>query len=113
MLRYIEMQHLATTMFQHQEHKQHLHRDRRYGEEVYRDHLTKVIVQEGLPGLAGSSRQLAEQPGDGPFGDLDAEHLQLAVNPGCSPERIGRNHPLDQVSNLDGYRGSAAALFHP
>ena len=23
MLRYIEMQHLATTMFQHQEHKQH------------------------------------------------------------------------------------------
>src|SRR5215469_3233308 len=49
-------------------------------EEVDGNHLTQVIVQEGLPGLTGSSRQLPEQPGDGPFRDLDAEHLQLAVN---------------------------------
>jgi hypothetical protein len=54
MLRHIEMQHLASTMFQHQEHEQHLHRDRRHGEEVDGSHLTQVIVQEGRPGLAGS-----------------------------------------------------------
>jgi hypothetical protein len=85
MLRHIEMQHLATTMFQHHEHEQHLHRGRGHDEEVHRDHLTKVIVQECLPGLAGSSRQLAEKPGDSPFRDLDAEHLQLAVNPRSAP----------------------------
>ena len=62
MLRHSEMQHLATTMFQHQEYEQYLHRDRRHGEEVDGDHLTQVIVQEGLPGLTGSSRQLPEQP---------------------------------------------------
>src|SRR5215467_844478 len=51
MLRHMEMQHLATTMFQHQEYEQHLHRNRRHGEEVDGDHLIQVIVQEGLPGL--------------------------------------------------------------
>jgi len=111
MLRHMEMQHLATTMFQHQEHEQHLHRDRRHGEEVYRDHLSKMIVQEGLPGLAGPSRPLPEQPGDGPFRDLDAEHLQLAVNPRGPPQRIGRSHLLHQTSNLEGSRGSAATAL--
>jgi hypothetical protein len=48
-----------------------LHRDRGHGEEVDRDHLTKVVVQEGLSGLAGPSRQFPKKPGDGPFGDLD------------------------------------------
>src|SRR5262249_1528651 len=85
MLRHMEMQHLATTMFQHQEYEQHLHRERRHGEEVDGDHLTQVIVLEGLPGLTGSSRQLPEQPGDGPFRDLDAKHLQLAVNSRGAP----------------------------
>ena len=45
--------------------------------------LTNVIVQECLPCLAGPSRQLPP-PGDGPFGDIDAQHLQLAVNPRCA-----------------------------
>src|SRR5215471_6764986 len=49
------------------------------------DHLTKVVVQECLPGLAGSLRQLPEKSGDSPFRDLDAEHLQLAVNPRSAP----------------------------
>ena len=61
-----------------------------------RNHLTKVIAQERLPGLAGRPRQSPENSGDSTFGDLDAEHLQHAVNPGCAPERIGRNHPLDR-----------------
>jgi hypothetical protein len=82
MLRHIEMQHFATAMFQHE---QHLHRDRGHGEEVHRDHTTKVVVQEGLPGLAGLSRQLPQKSGDGPFRDLDAKHLQLAVNPRGAP----------------------------
>ena len=70
-------------------------------------------MQEGLPRLAGRPRQSPEDSGDGTFGDLDAEHFQLTVNPGCAPERVGGNHPFDEASNLDGRRGSAAmALFH-
>ena len=113
-VRHVEVQHLPTTMFQYDKHEQHLQGDGRHGEEVNRNHLTEVIAQERLPGLAGRPRQSPEDSRDSTFGDLDAEHLQLAVNPGCAPERIGRNHPLDQASNLDGYRGSAAmALVHP
>jgi len=113
-LRHVEVQHLAPTMFQHDEHEQNLEGDRGHGEEVHRNHLSEVIVQKRFPGLAGRPRQSPEDSGDSTFGDLDAEHLQLAVNPGCAPERIGRNHPLDQASNVDGDRGSAAmALVHP
>jgi hypothetical protein len=73
-----------------------------------------VIVQERFPGLAGRPRQFPKDAGHGPFGNLDAEHLQLAVNPGCPPERIGHNHLFDQASNLDCSGGSAAPpLVHP
>ena len=44
MLGYIEVQHLATTVFQHEEHEQNLHRDRGYGEEVNGNHLADMIV---------------------------------------------------------------------
>ena len=46
MLRHMEMQHLATTMFQHHEHEQYLPRDRRHGEEVDGNHLTQVSHKE-------------------------------------------------------------------
>jgi hypothetical protein len=85
MLGHMEVQHLAATVFQYGEQEQHLHRDRGHGEEFNRNHLAEVIVQERLPGLAGRPRQFSEDSGDGPFGDLDAEHLQLAVNPRCAP----------------------------
>jgi hypothetical protein len=62
MLGHIEVQHLATTVFQHDEDEQHLHRDRGHAEEVHRDHLAEVIVQERLPGLAGRPRQFPEDP---------------------------------------------------
>jgi hypothetical protein len=98
----------APTMFHYDEHEQHLKGDRGHGKEINRNHLTEVIVQEDLPRLAGRPRQSQEDSGDSAFGDLDAKHLQLAVNPGCAPERVGGNHPFDEASNLEGRRGSAA-----
>ena len=62
-----------------------LHRERGYGEEVHGNHLADMIVQECLPGLAGRPWPLPENAGDGALGNLDAEHLQLAVNPRCAP----------------------------
>jgi hypothetical protein len=113
-VRHVEVQHLPTTMFQYHEHEQNLQGDGRHGEEVKRNHLTEVIAQERLPSLAGRPRQSSEDSRDSAFGDHDAEPCQLAVNPGCAPERVGGNHPLDQVSNLEGRRESPAmALVHP
>ena len=42
----------------------------------------------------------------------DAEHLQLAVNPWRTPQRIGRHHPFDQAANL-GRRGRSASPTAP
>ena len=49
------------------------------GEEVNRNHLSEVIVQERLPGLAGRPRQSPEDSGDSTFGDLDAEQVSAGV----------------------------------
>src|SRR4029434_1102625 len=80
MLSDIEMQHLATTMFQYDKHEQYLHRERRHSKEVDRYHLTDMIVQESLPGLVRRSAELSQNAGDGALGGGDAEHLQLAMN---------------------------------
>ena len=48
-LGHIEMQHLATTMFQHDKHEQHLDRDRGNGEEVNRGDLAEVVMKRHLP----------------------------------------------------------------
>ena len=95
-------------MFQYDEHEQNFEGGRGHGGEVNRNHLTEVIALLRLPGLAGRPRQSPEDSGDSAFGNLDAEHFQLAMNPGCAP-----HHPFDETSNLDGRRGSAAiALVH-
>ena len=53
MFGHIEMQHLPTTVFQHDEHEQHLHGQRRHGEEIDRHQLADMVVKERLPPLRG------------------------------------------------------------
>jgi hypothetical protein len=51
MLRHIEVQQLATVVFEDDEYEQHLHGDGRHGKEIGRDDLADMVVQEGLPRL--------------------------------------------------------------
>ena len=113
-VRHVEVQHLPTIIFQCDEHEPSFEGDRGHGEEVNRNHLTEVICA-GTSSRSGRTRprQSPEDSGDSAFGNLDAEHFQLAMNPGCAPQRVGGNHPFDETWNLDGRRGSAAiALVH-
>jgi hypothetical protein len=78
------------------------------GGRLYSDTMGRIArsdAQERLPGLAGRPRQSPEDSGDSTFGNLDAEHCQLAVNLGCAPERVGGNHPFDQASNSTAVAG--------
>src|SRR5262249_19479981 len=108
MLGHIEMQHLPTAVFQHEEHEKYPDGDRGHCKEIDRHHLADVVAKKSLPGLAGSPRQLSEDSRDGSLRDLDAKHLEFSVNPWRTPQRIGRDHSLDGSANLDGRRGSAA-----
>jgi hypothetical protein len=85
MLGHVEMQHLATTMFQQDEHEQHLHGDRRHGEEIDGHQLAEVVVKKRLPALRRWPADASEKSGDGALGNGDAEHLQLAMNPRRAP----------------------------
>lgn len=61
----IEVQDFSSSMLQYKEDEQNSQTDGRYGEEVDRDHLAEMVVQERLPGLRMWPRQPAKQPGDG------------------------------------------------
>jgi len=95
-----KVQHLATPMFEHEEHEQHLHADRADSEEVNRDHLPDVIVKECLSCLTGRSRKATQNPGYGTLGDDDAEHLQFTMDTRRTPQGIGNYHTFDQLANL-------------
>ena len=92
-------------MFQHDEYEQHLHGDRRHGKEIDGHHLTEMVVEKGLPRLTRWPAEPSQNSGDGAFGDRDAEHLQFAMNPRCTPQRIGGRHSFDQSANLGGCSG--------
>ena len=38
------------------------------------------------------------------LGDHDAEHFQVTVDSRCTPQKIGRHHLLDQLTNVAGDR---------
>ena len=95
MLDHIEMQHLASSMFQHDEYEQHLHRERRHGKKVGRYDLPDMVVQESLPCLVRRPAELSQNAGDGTLGDGEAKHFQIAMNPGNPPQGIGRCHSFD------------------
>ena len=92
MLGHIKMQHFATIVFQDNEYEEDLHRDGRHGKEISGYHLADMVVQEGPPGLVRRAAERAQDARDSALREGDTEHLEFAVNPGCAPQGIGRDH---------------------
>jgi|SRR5579863_6822284 len=114
MLRHVEVQHLATTMFQHDENEEYPHSHRRHRKEVDRHQLAEVVVQKRLPRLSRWPVKRSENSRDRALGDLDAEHLQFAVNSWCTPQRVGRSHLFNQPANLgSGGRSTTSPAVYP
>ena len=59
------------------------------------DDLAEMVVQEGLPCLVRRAAELAQEARYRTLRDIDAEHFEFAMNPGCPPQRIGRSHSFD------------------
>src|SRR5215467_3186664 len=61
-----------------------------------------------MPAFAGHTDSPIMNPGPNLMpqhvhtGDGDAEHLQLAMDPRCTPEGVGDRHLFDQSANLHG-----------
>ena len=78
--------------------------------EVDRYHLADMVFQKGFPRLVGRTPEPAQDARDSALGDVDAQHFQLAMDPGCAPQRIGGGHLLNQSAQ---FRGGSGATSTP
>ena len=107
----VEMEDLASTVFDHEKTIQDSERESWHGEEVHgRDGLA-VIVQESspeFPCLLGR-KQAVEIARNCAFRDIEAQFQKLTVNSGSAPGRILVRHPPNEGSHLgnDSWPGQA------
>src|SRR5208282_2439210 len=93
----VEVQDLATIVAEYEKAVEHSESHRWHGEEVPRGDNFPMVPQECHPSLGwfGISRRATHPPRNRPFGDVEPEHEELAVNARCTPGWILRYHPED------------------
>ena len=72
------------------------------GEEVDGRELRNVIIEERSPCLRWWFRTSNHVFGDGGFRNLNVQLHQLAVDPGCAPDRVLAAHDSNQIADLFG-----------
>ena len=97
MPRYVEVKNSPPIMRDDKEAIENAEGECRHGEEVHRCDGFAVIAQERRPTLCriGIPRRLAHPAQHGSLRNVEAEHLELAVNARRSPSRVLRDHAKD------------------
>ena len=98
----VEMEDLASTVFDHEKTIQDSERKSWYGEEVHGRNGLAVIAQESspeFPCLFGR-KQAVEIARNCAFRDVEAQFQKLTVNSGSAPAGILVRHSPDESSNL-------------
>ncbi len=98
----IEVQDLPSIVRDHKEAVQNAEGQAWYGEEIHRRDDLAMVGQEGLPSLPRFrlARSLLHPAQDRSLRDLEAEHLQFAVDARRTPARILGDHLEDQRAQL-------------
>ena len=99
MSRNVEVHDPTAMMLQHNKNKQELELQRRNHEEIGCDDLGGVVLQESPPRLGRRLAVADHVLGDRSFGDFDSKFQQFAMNPRCTPNRIGQTHLTNQIPN--------------
>ncbi len=109
MSRHIEMKNSPPIMRDDKEAIENAEGECRHGEEVHRGDGFAVIAQERRPTLCriGIPRRLSHPAQHGSLGDVEAEHLEFAVNAWCSPSRVLGDHAEDQFAQFLARRPSS------
>ena len=95
------MNDLPSAMAEDHQHKKNLERGVRNREEIDRNHVHHMVFQERLPRLRRRcGLPTRNQIGHRSLGYLDSQFEQLAMNPWCSPERVGVRHSANKISDL-------------
>ena len=111
MFGYVEVDNFTLFMSEHEEYIQDSKCRRRHREEVDRYQVFTMIVQKGPPRLRWWFRMMDHVLCDSCLGDVDAEHLQLAVNPRRAPANVVARHRPDKFAYLgcDGWAATYPA----
>src|SRR5512144_1697588 len=83
----------------------------RNDKQVHRRDPICVVAQERLPALRRRTSPARHILGNAGLPDIDPELEQFAVDPGCTPQRVGNAHLSDQL--LDFSRHAGATLTAP
>ena len=97
----VEMEDLASTVFDHEKTIQDSERESWHGEEVHGRDYFAVIAQESSPEFPCLlwRRQAPDVARNCAFRDLEAELEKFTMNPGSAPGGILLHHPLDERSS--------------
>ena len=115
MFGHVEVDNFTLFMSEHEEYIQDSKCRRRHREEVDRYQVFTMIVQKGPPRLRWWFRMMYHVLCDSRLGDVNAEYLQLAVNPRCTPANVVARHCPDKFAHLgcDGWTPTPAATVLP
>ena len=87
-------------MGQHQKYVKDLEPDGGHGEEVDRNQLLGMVLQEGAPSLRRRFAAAHHIFADTALSDVDAEFEKFAVDPWCTPTGILPGHLANQISDF-------------
>jgi hypothetical protein len=96
----------AAIIGKYQERVENLETDRWDGEEIDRDELRDMVLQEGAPALRRWFRSAHQVPADTGLTDVDAEFEHFATNTRCSPGGIFLAHLTDQIAYFARHDGT-------
>jgi hypothetical protein len=104
-----ELQDATPVMGDDEETIEHAESERGHGEEIHGSNRLAVITQKRGPSFRrfGIPRRFPHPAQHRPLGDIEAEHLQLAVNTRCSPRGVLCNHAEDELAQFHARRLSA------
>ena len=94
MLGHVEVKNSPPIMRDNEEAVENVEVQRRYGKEVHRSNGLTMVAQKCCPSLCRlrTPRCLPQPAQHASFGNIEAEHLQLAMNSWRTPGRVLGNH---------------------
>ena len=111
----VKLQDAPSVMRDDEEAIKNTERQRWHREEIHRRYDFAMIAQKGHPSFRWLriSGRLAHPSQNRSLGDVEAEHLQLAVNAWRSPGSILGHHAENEFAQLHAYRSSSGVYPMP
>src|SRR5580658_4219348 len=103
MLGHGAMKDTSSIMRDDKEAVKHAERQRGHGKEIHRSDGFPMIAQKGRPSLCRFwiPRRFPHTAQDGPFRNVEAKHLQFAMNPWRAPGWVLPNHAEDEFAEFN------------